>query len=168
MQTMSEITKLSKRVMAEETPNFVYQSPNATILEESVINPYSNGNSKSALTFGHKDKPELVNLKNMMSQNDIKVKRNTRKMGDYSAAKMRKIGNDYNLSVDEHATPQKRLADSLKATPGRLRSNSKKALDRYNNPVNNAAPGNLRAVLQLAKGNQSDTNNEIQQILGNK
>ena len=73
---------------------------------------------------------------------------------------MRKIGNDYNLSVDELATPQKRLADSLKATPGRLRSNSKKALDRYNNPVNNDVPGNLRSVLQLAKkGNQSDTNN---------
>ena len=103
----------------------------------------------------------------MMSQNDIIVKKK-KKMGDYSAAKMRKIGNDYNLSVDEHGTPQKRLADSLKATPGRLRSNSKKALDRYNNPVNNAVPGNLRAVLQLAKGNQSDTNNAIQQILGNK
>ena len=82
MQTMSEITKLSKRVIAEETPNFVYQSPNATIQEESVHNHYSNG--KSALTFGHKNnKPELVNLKNMMSQNDIISKKNVRKMGDY-------------------------------------------------------------------------------------
>ena len=49
MQTMSEITKLSKRVMAEETPNFVNVSSNNTIQEEPLLNPYSNG--KSALTF---------------------------------------------------------------------------------------------------------------------